>query len=441
MHAHPANIYVPLGESDEEWFITNPVHKVTDILPGEVVDYLLTGKSPSPPESTLEELFQSGYVTEEPLSLPDVYKGLPHEASSHISVSIAVTYTCNLQCAYCFQRHGSTMNTGAVFDTDKVVLLSQAVEALKRKYLIFSPDHIHWELTGGEPLLLSNCSVVEQLLDLTGGKTKISITTNGTNIPEFVEVLSSRNVELRVTLDGIQSVHDRRRKKLSGHGTYSSIVKGIERAREAGIPVTVKVNVDRENVDELDQLSDQLSSLGWNEDRGVTLGLARVRATPTYIHAWTEAEFVEHMCPYLENHNLQNHFEVLFPGSRYFTDIIKGREPKVKMRRCRIDRTFFFSPDGMIFPCILLGTYPVGTFFPSFSLDQNKVAVMERRTITEMSKCLQCTYALICGGGCPADSIKHYNSISHCVCTDYPRILKTYIPYLLRSMQITTPGT
>lgn len=423
---HPANICVPITET--EWFITNPVYKTADIVGSDIISAL--SRAPvTPDESMVEHLSKQGYITEEHLSLPEVYKNLPPEKDSELSFAIALTYNCNLDCVYCFQKIDSATST---LTTEKIEKLSEAINSLKRKFLVFSPSHITWELTGGEPLLPGNRGILEQLFDIIGSN-RVLITTNGTHISDFVDVLSSRHTMLKVTLDGTPSVHDTRRKTSSGKGTYHDIVEGVKKAREAGIPVTIKVNIDSSNSGNLHQLVDRLKSYGWLEDEGVVLGLAQVKATPEYLSVLTDAEYVEYMCAYLEAHNLQPYFEVTFSGCDYFEDIILGKNPKTSIYRCKTDRIFFFSPDGLIYPCIRMSQYPVGRYFPELFLDDAQITPLKSRTIKVILKCLQCKYALLCRGGCPADSLELYGSLFNPLCIDYPRILKAYIPYLLRN--------
>ncbi len=432
MYAHPANIYVPVRR--EEWFITNPVHKTADMIPSDVGSYLSGEGAQRPDEEMLEVLHSRGYTTETSVSLPDIYNTMPPEPTSFVGFSIAVTYDCNLQCPYCIQRSGTSMHLKdtATLTPRKVELLSDAIDILKKKYLILSsPDAIN-EFTGGEPLLPANRSLVESLLNILKNES-IVITTNGTHVSDFVEVLAPYRVKLKITVDGTPSVHNERRKTSSNKGTYHQIIDGIQKARDAGIPTIVKANIDPSNINNLCRLIDKFRSYGWTEDTGITLGFSRVRATPHYPSVYTEAEYVERICSYLEKHNLQEYFEISFTGSKYFNNIISGEEPKTSMHRCRNDRTFFFSPDGLIYPCILMTSYPVGTFFPQFSLDEPQLNMLTSRTIRTLPQCMKCPYALLCGGGCPAESMNMYGSIFHPLCTDYPRILEVYIPYLLRN--------
>ncbi|KYK36359.1 MAG: radical SAM protein [Theionarchaea archaeon] len=437
MYAHPANICVQLAK--EKWVVVNPVHKTVDILDEEVVQYLSQVKSAKrPDENTLEALYSQGFLTEEPISLADIYGRFePPRRSSRVNFAIACTYDCNLQCTYCFQKADSgtldAKSDTATLDTQKIEMLLDAIGELKRELLVLSLDQLSFEITGGEPLLPSNRSVVEQLLDGLGNRSPVLITTNGTHVSEFVDLLSSHYVYLKITLDGIPSVHDKRKRTITKEGTYDSIVKGIRRARDEDILVTVKVNVDRHNFRDLHRLVDRFRSYGWLEDEKIRFGLARVRPTSLYPSGWTPAEFVENMCSYLEKHGLQRLFRVTFKGEEFFEEIFSGREPETDIYRCKIDKIFFFSPDGSFCPCIHMTQYPTGTFFPKFSMSRERINILKSRTIKSMPKCMQCSYALICGGGCPAESLKEHESLFNPMCLDYPRILRAYIPYILQN--------
>jgi uncharacterized protein len=44
----------------------------------------------------------------------------------------------------------------------------------------------------------------------------------------------------------------------------------------------------------------------------------------------------------------------------------------------------------------------LGTFFPSVSLDEERVAAWEERDVTAIAECRGCNLQLACGGGCGA---------------------------------------
>ncbi len=425
MYVHPANIYVPLP--GKKWFITNPVAKTADILGDDVVKFLK--KSVTPKDT--QELAARGYLTETPVALSDVYKNVVPAGSPGMIIAVGLTYACNFQCVYCFQRAAPQSHPQKTLTADKVSLLSQAVTMLKKRLLVVSPSDVNWEITGGEPLLPGNRSVLESLLGITG-KNKLLITTNGYYLSEFVDILSMYPVKVKITLDGTPPVHDSRKKTVDGQGTYSNIVKGIQNARDAGIKVAIKVNVDPGNVENLCSLVDLFQSYGWTKDDNIILGLARVRKNVLYPSGWTQAEYVEYMCAYLERHNLQEYFGIRFSGHHYFDDIVLGKKPETDIYRCRADRMFFFSPDGLIYPCIRMDNYVTGTFYPQVSFNDAQINQLRARSIKTLSKCLKCRYALLCGGGCPAESMNQHGTIDYPVCIDYPRILKAYIPYLLK---------
>ncbi len=432
MYAHPANICVPLGKN--EWFITNPVYKTADILEPEIIQYINQKSSVKPDEDILEVLYNHGYMTEEPVSLPEIYRNMPSDAGSSIVFSIIVTYNCNLQCVYCYQRACENLREKKdILDTEKTTFLLDAIDRLKQRFLIFSPSQATFEITGGEPLLPSNSSVLEQLLHGLGNRALVSVTSNGYYLSEFVDLLSEYPITLKVTMDGVPAVHDQRKKTLANTGTYHRIVEGISKAREAGIPVVVKVNVDERNYDNLPSLADLFQTYGWVEDEGVTFGLAKMWTTSLYPVEWTFANYVENMCSYLEKYDLQDVFAFNPLGDHYFEEIISGKEPKTGTYNCRMDRRFSLRPDGSIFCCNRISQNPTGTFYPRFTIDEERMKVLQSRHIKNMPKCMQCKFALICRGGCPAESMERYQSLFHPMCMDYPRILKSYIPYLLRT--------
>lgn len=114
---------------------------------------------------------------------------------AHNYLRISLTDNCNLRCFYCmpdeqyeFTPPGKLMQAGEI-------------EALARIFVSQGVDKIR--LTGGEPLVRKDAAdIITRLGKLP---VKLTITTNGTRLHEFADVLSNAGItSLNISLDTLQ---------------------------------------------------------------------------------------------------------------------------------------------------------------------------------------------------------------------------------------------
>jgi len=151
----------------------------------------------------------------------NLHANLFTSTSLHI---VVVTTRCNLACEYCQTKS----NTFGDMDIK-----------IAKKVLNFFKDCpspvINLEFQGGEPLL--NWPVVKFfIINVKKLKKKIvfSLVTNGILLdPEKIDFLIKHNVNICISLDGSQKVHDKNRVFASGKGTYSKVFQAIKRLKRA----------------------------------------------------------------------------------------------------------------------------------------------------------------------------------------------------------------
>ncbi len=159
-----------------------------------------------------------------------------------------VTDTCNLSCRHClFSASPAKTRTLAP------ELLEQAVQqAFDLGCRLFS-------FTGGEPFLYHDFLPFLRSLLLKNKDVHVAVLTNGMLLDRYLEELGSLDrLHIQVSLDGLESSHDR----LRGSGSYQKLVKNLGLMKEAGIPVTLSVAISRENIEDLPKLVDLAAELG-----------------------------------------------------------------------------------------------------------------------------------------------------------------------------------
>lgn len=174
---------------------------------------------------------------------------------------VVVTTRCNLACTYCQTKfpHEQDMN----IDVASRIL----------KYLFDTRNQYQTlEFQGGEPLL--NWDVMKFFIEsINKSSTSKSFTlllvNNGTLLDDSkINYLLDNKVNICVSLDGPQHIHDKNRVFHSGKGSYSKVMATIERLkkiygkRKLDRPVDLLLTVSRYSLDYPREIIDEYVRLG-----------------------------------------------------------------------------------------------------------------------------------------------------------------------------------
>lgn len=171
-----------------------------------------------------------------------------------IGLQILPTLNCNFACPYCYENvpEESAMMSREIMDA--ILGHVRQISTDKTESLVVS-----W--FGGEPLLaMSQMQYLsERFLEFAEKKGLFyaaNLVTNGYNMgTRVVSRLQKWHVtQVQVTLDGPREVHDQRRFLRSGAPTYEKILRNIRIAADAGMKITVRVNLDKTNIHSLKAL-------------------------------------------------------------------------------------------------------------------------------------------------------------------------------------------
>ncbi|MDP4285364.1 MAG: GTP 3',8-cyclase MoaA [Bacteroidota bacterium] len=114
----------------------------------------------------------------------------------HNYLRISLTDNCNLRCFYCMPEEDY------IFTPASQLMQVDEIEALAKIFVAEGVSKIR--LTGGEPLVRRDAADI--ILALSKLPVQLTITTNGTRIHEFVEVLEQANIRsLNISLDTLKA--------------------------------------------------------------------------------------------------------------------------------------------------------------------------------------------------------------------------------------------
>lgn len=151
---------------------------------------------------------------------------------------------CNLRCVYCYEDHAY-----------KKRMTSETADILISFIKQRSPDIVHIEYFGGEPMLnLQFIKIFAEKLVQVGILFKASMTTNGTLLNEAnLKLLYASGIRsFQITIDGARELHNSLRvsnsKNLDSYESVSNALRVISRSNYNDLSCMVRINANDETV-------------------------------------------------------------------------------------------------------------------------------------------------------------------------------------------------
>ena len=176
---------------------------------------------------------------------------------------VSVTDRCDLRCTYCMVEDMKFLPKQEVLSIEELIKLIEVFNNL---------GVVKYRLTGGEPLVRKGIvDIIEYLNTLkTKGLIKEhTLTTNGTNLQRYSEILKKNGVDrINVSLDTLRAS---RFKEITRWGDVNKVLNGIQAALDAGIKVKINTVVTKDfNDDEIIEI------INWAEKKNVDVSLIEV---------------------------------------------------------------------------------------------------------------------------------------------------------------------
>jgi len=392
----------------DDFFIVNILSGNADIMSAKQAEEFRTGAF-----SNVEELIEKGYLVNEPEEQKR-YKlkhleFLESRERDEIQLFFVPRYGCNFSCSYCYQSDYESH--------DKVEDLPLSKE-ITEAFFDYVDKKFSWRrkyvtIFGGEPLTGGERAKLEMgwLLDgATARGLDTAVVTNGYMLSDYIELFKNASIrEIQVTLDGPQALHDQRRQLKNGGPTFQKIVEGIDAALLNGLPINLRVVVDKNNVDSLKELAAFAIKKGWTRHRLFKTQLGR--------------NYELHSCTVNKDQLFSriSLYEALYTIIRHYPEFLEFHRPALSVSRflfengelpdplfdsCPGTKTeWAFDYTGNIYACTAtVGKKgeSLGTFYPTTALLEEKVDVWEERSVSSIPACKECSLQLACGGGCAA---------------------------------------
>lgn len=337
------------------------------------------------------------------------------------SMEVAITGKCNLRCLYCFHFTSA---------------LDVPEDLPKEEWLDFFDELgrlavMDVTVEGGEPFVRPD--LPEIIEGLVKNRLRYSILSNGTLITDelaaFLAVTRRCN-SVQVSIDGSKpETHDACR----GQGNFFKAVQGLEHLKRHGVGVTVRVTINRHNLEDLPEVARyllvDLGLPGFSTNSADYMGICRSQADKIQLTAADRSRAME----------LLYELEEKYPGriaatagplaeARDWEKIIRDREEGKQPTSGRghlVSCGGTYSKlgvrcDGVIVPCLLMSHLELGRINRDdlreiWQHHPELTRIRERHSIplNDFSFCRDCEYLAYCAGGCPAVAYTRTGQDSH----------------------------
>lgn len=189
------------------------------------------------------------------LVAPEAPRQPPAETQT-LTAWLHVTNACNLRCTYCYIAKSNERMAPEQ--------ARRAVDAVLRSALRHGYRDVLLKYAGGEPsLALDTVALAHRYASLQAAQRGLGLSggllSNGAALtPARLETIRALGLRLMVSLDSLAAAHDLQRPTAGGGSSSHAVLRGIERALEAGVTPEIAITVTAQNVADLPALIDWL---------------------------------------------------------------------------------------------------------------------------------------------------------------------------------------
>ncbi|GAB1086572.1 MAG: GTP 3',8-cyclase MoaA [Shewanella algae] len=203
---------------------------------------------------------------------------------------LSITDRCDFRCIYCMSEDPCFLEREQVLSLEELAFIGRAFTELGVSKI---------RLTGGEPLVRSDCDrLVAQLAALPGLK-DLSMTSNGSRLAKLAPALKAAGLNrLNISLDTLKSELFT---TLTRNGKLERVLKGIDAAKAAGFD-RIKINAvilkgrnENEIIDLLEYCRQKQLDIAFIEE--MPLGVMEERSLPRHMSSSDVREIINQRWP------------------------------------------------------------------------------------------------------------------------------------------------
>ncbi len=294
-----------------------------------------------------------------------------------------LTEHCNLKCEYCIRGELDGAN----------VNVNEFSECIQRND--FSKDQIL--LTGGEPMLHPEFDIL--LRHALNNAKNVAVNTNGT-INKFNLMPHSKRLHIQISLDGLETIHD----KIRTNGSFELVWRNIQTIERLGICYNIATVVNSSNIEHIEEMIPYLQTLRnmryWKIEPQLPFGCGTIDECIDNARWNTLVDKLIQCTPF--RLRIKKVFDFSLVENLSIDEI--DEYGKKNMHNCGTCKSkIYVYPDFSVYPCTCLKEYKLGNLLDA-TLDEilckSEAKIFSEYKVLPKSKCAQCRYLHICNGGC-----------------------------------------
>lgn len=403
-------------------------------------------------QDTLQSFIDAGHLTElshaeEQKVLSELAKGIHDIVTDQPYFMIAPNMDCNYRCTYCFERHIqkklksnqsniSYLKDNVVMQRDFVPQIYDCIGQLQSKAEREPGGMVI--LYGGEPLDADNLDLLFDIV-YSGAKKGFWFTaiTNGHDLDKFLPIIRPDMInQIQVSIDGPKRIHDKRRIHRGKESSFDKILENVNTVvNKGGAEMQIRVHVDPTNIGLFEETLAVFEGEGWlnNPDVIIYSNTIYDKSKDGKVYVGIEVGDLGRKLGMIAS-QYDNVFTSApaVHASRAMSPVFnKGDRFALNGTYCSANAgNYIFAPDGQIYCCwesIGKDCSRIGSYMDAAGLTLDETAVKRwfSRNVAEIPECMECAFALVCGGGCAQYAEYNSGSLYKPYCDDFQRTFRT----------------
>lgn len=332
---------------------------------------------------------------------------------------------CNLRCKYCFYADVSNsreVKSFGIMNEETINIIASRIY----EYLLPN-SNLHIGFQGGEPTLAGLeffekfTKIFVEKLNVKKIKITYSIQTNGINLnKEFCEFLAKNKFLVGLSLDILDTHHDKNRLDGKGEATYKKVLNARDMLKEAGVEYNILSVLTKEMAQEPKKVWKAIMRSGERHIQFIPClsGLTDEKADEFALSGELFAGFYTGLLPlWYKAHSKKDYVSI-----RFFDDLFNLLLYRV-VNSCgftgKCTAQLIVEADGGVYPCdfYALDEYKIGNL-----RDKSIQEIKEHKLVGAFIKdsgvksklCSKCVYQRMCKGGCKRMAKEMYADKEFC---------------------------
>ena len=329
------------------------------------------------------------------------------------------TYACNLACPYCYEGKGEIYSERMDKETAEKIVKTMQNQVIQSRSM-----YLTLILFGGEPLLNLDVGlyIVKEMrtwCQTHGVAMRTFMVTNGTLLTEEkAQELKGFIDGVQLTFDGSEQHHNTTRIYKNNKGTYRDVISAMKNALNAGMKVSLRIQVTKENWRDLKTLFIDIQP--FLQSGNVTFNIAPLSR-------------YSGMCSSFSSHFLEKEEqETVLPAVLQYSANVK---PSPFYLPCvAYTNNLIFDGSGNIYKCITTvgEDTRIGHITEQGIVWEPELYRFVGRDPLKISECKTCSYLPLCGGGCPRTAFLTNNTYESSVCGGSKKVYHETIALYLK---------